>query len=162
MVIAPPLLWLLIGLGLCAVEALVPTAFVAFVMGVGALVVAIAAFVIPNPLVQVVLWGVVTGGLLLLSRRWLARSRPSETWDAVEAETLTDFLPDRPGRVLYEGGSWRAIAADPALAIAAGQRVYVIGRTGTTLLILPHPPLADLPPERPNNHPLNPEPPNHE
>jgi membrane protein implicated in regulation of membrane protease activity len=152
MVIAPPLLWLLIGLGLCAVEALVPTAFVAFVMGIGALVVAIAALVIPNPLAQVVLWGAVTGGLLVLSRRWLTRSHPPESWDAVEAETLTEILPDRPGRVLYEGGSWRAIAADPGLAIAAGQRVYVIGRSGTTLLILPHPPYP-TPPLPPGTEP---------
>lgn len=153
MVIAPPLLWLLIGLGLCAVEALVPTAFVAFVMGIGALVVAIAALIIPNPLVQVVLWGAVTGGLLLLSRRWVTRSPIApDTWDAVEAETLTEILPDRPGRVLYEGGSWRAIAADPGLAIAAGQRVYVIGRTGTTLLILPHPPYS-TPPLPPGHQP---------
>ena len=145
MTLAAPFIWLAIGLILCAVEAIVPTAFVAFVMGIGALVVAIAAAALPDPLLQVLLWGGVTGTLLWLSRRWTRRSNhPTETWDAIDAETLTEIGGDRPGRVRYEGNSWRAISADGATLIPAGQSVYVVGRSGTTLLVLPHPPLDAL------------------
>jgi membrane protein implicated in regulation of membrane protease activity len=39
--------------------------------------------------------------------------------------------------VLYEGSSWQARCRDEALAIAPQQKVKVIDREGTTLIVMP-------------------------
>jgi hypothetical protein len=51
----PTVLWLLLGAGLCLVEFILPTAFIAFVMGLSAFLVAIVAHLLPVSL-QVLLW----------------------------------------------------------------------------------------------------------
>lgn len=128
-------LWLLLGISLCLVEAVIPTAFVALVLGLSALMVAIVAQWFPLNL-QVLLWI----GLSLLGV-WISRGfvRPHRDakWDAKEGETLTEILPGQVGRVLYEGNSWAARCEDPEVTIPAHQSVLVVGRKGTTLLVLP-------------------------
>jgi len=131
----PTTIWLLIGLGLCLSEVIIPTAFVAGVMGISALVVAMVATILPlNG--QVLLWAGLSALLIWISRRFV-RNRPSRVLDATEAETLTEILPGQVGRVLYEGNSWAARCDDHSLTIAPHQRVYVVGREGTTLRVMP-------------------------
>jgi membrane protein implicated in regulation of membrane protease activity len=55
----------------------------------------------------------------------------------VIGETLTEILPGQAGRVLYEGNSWRARCDDDKLSLAPGQKVYVVSREGTTLIVMP-------------------------
>lgn len=142
----PALIWLIAGSILCLMEFVFPTAFVALMMGISAILVAIAALVIPYLGVQIFLW--LTGSTLLIiaSRRFLTPKRSlSSLQDAQEGETLTEIVPGKAGRVLYEGNSWRAITADDHIAIPPHQSVYIVSRKGNTLFVLPTNFLKDHP-----------------
>jgi membrane protein implicated in regulation of membrane protease activity len=131
------MLWLLAGSILCLLELLVPTAFVAFLMGISALLVALVASIVPQFSVQVVLWLLIATVLVFLSRRFLPHPRASKNLDAQEGKTLTEIPVGQTGRVLYEGNSWRARCEDDTAAIAPHQKVYVVRREGTTLIVVP-------------------------
>ena len=136
--LSPSLLWLLAGAMLCSVELFVPTAFVAFMMGLSAFLVAIVAWMLPTAFpLQVVVWLFFSTALVFLSRRFLPHPRVSKTLDAKDAQTLTEIPAGQTGRVLYEGNSWRARCEDGMEAIAANQSVYVVRREGNTLIVVP-------------------------
>jgi membrane protein implicated in regulation of membrane protease activity len=85
----------------------------------------------------VVLWLLLSTTFVFLSRRFLPNSRASKSLDAKEAQTLTEIPAGQTGRVLYEGNSWRARCEDEAEALAPNQKVYVVRREGTTLIVVP-------------------------
>ena len=136
MSLTPTMIWLIVGVALCLVEVVVPTAFIACVMGISALLVAFVSSLIPLNL-QVVLWMGLSLALVLVSRRFVPRRGAAMKMDAIEAETLTEIPPGKTGRVRYEGNSWAAECEDEHLAIAPHQKVYVVARRGTTLIVLP-------------------------
>lgn len=130
--------WLIVGAMLCLVELFVPTAFTAFMMGMGAFVVALVTMVLPlKGAFQVALWLVLSTAFVYLSHRLMPKRRVSSIENATEAQTVSEILPGETGRVLYEGSSWRARSGDEKLAIAPNQKVYIVGREGTTLIVLP-------------------------
>jgi membrane protein implicated in regulation of membrane protease activity len=132
------LIWLLAGAGLCLTELFLPSAFVAFMMGISALIVALLSQLGLALWMQVVAWLMLSTLLIVLSRRFLQpRRRKSKIQDAITAETLTEIPAGKTGRVLYEGNSWRALCDDEQLNVAAHQRVYVVRREGTTLIVMP-------------------------
>ncbi|WP_341524824.1 NfeD family protein [Nostoc sp. UHCC 0302] len=133
------LIWLLAGAVLCLMELFLPSAFVAFMMGISAFVVALLSVAgLGNVWLQVVIWLLLCVALVVLSRRFLQpRQRKSKLRDAVTAETLTEIPVGKTGRVLYEGNSWQARCDDDKLGIAPNERVYVVGREGTTLIVMP-------------------------
>jgi membrane protein implicated in regulation of membrane protease activity len=133
------LIWLLAGSVLCLMELFLPSAFVAFMMGISAFVVALLSQVGLGSLwLQVVVWLVLSLVLVLLSRRFFQpRRRKSKIQDAVIGETLTAIPAGTTGRVLYEGNSWRARCDDDKLSLAPQQAVYVVRREGTTLIVMP-------------------------
>lgn len=136
--LSPAMLWLIAGSVLCLVEIFVPTAFVAFTMGLSAFAIAIVAWIWPTAFpLQVVLWLLLSTALVFLSRRLLPHPRASKNLDAMEAQTLTEIPPGETGRVLYEGNSWRARCEDEMEAIAPNQPVYVVRREGNTLVVVP-------------------------
>lgn len=136
--LSPALLWLIAGLILCSVELFVPTAFVAFLMGLSACAIALVAWLLPTAFpLHVVLWLLLSTALVFLSRRFLPHPSVSKKLDAMEAQTLTEILPGQTGRVLYEGNSWRARCEDGMEAIAPNQKVYVVRREGNTLIVMP-------------------------
>ncbi|MGK7932844.1 MAG: NfeD family protein [Microcystaceae cyanobacterium] len=136
--LSPSFIWLIVGMILCAMELALPTAFVAFMMGLSAIAVGIIALILPSIKLQLVLWLLVSTFSIVFSRRWLTPQRKgSMIRDAQEGTTLTEIEAGEAGRVLYEGNSWRAICADDKAAIAANQTVYVVKRTGNTLIVLP-------------------------
>jgi len=138
MVLNPAIAWLVAGTLLCLVEAFVPTAFTAFAMGISAFLVALVAKLFPTFLaLQVGLWMVFSVASVYLAHRLMPKRKVTAIEDATEAQTLTEILPGQTGRVLYEGNSWRARCGDEKCAIAPNQKVYVIGRQGTTLLVMP-------------------------
>lgn len=136
MTLNPTMIWFLIGAVLCLIELFVPTAFVAFVLGISALLVAAVASIVPFNL-QIVLWMGLSLLLVVVSRRFVRFSVASMKLDATEAETLTEIPAGQAGRVLYEGNSWAARCEDQTLDIAANQRVLVVRRQGTTLIVVP-------------------------
>jgi membrane protein implicated in regulation of membrane protease activity len=135
MSLTPTLVWLLAGVALCLIEFVLPTAFIAFVMGLSALIVATVSTVMPLN-VQIILWMALSVLMVLVSRRFINRKAALKL-DATEAETLTEILPGKPGRVLYEGNSWSARCETFDGTIAPHQKVYIVGRRGTTLIVVP-------------------------
>lgn len=132
-----PIFWLTAGLILCLMELVIPTAFIELTMGISAILVGLLAWFIPYLTIQVILWMVFSVGLTLLLRRLLPKRKRTTIEDAKEAKTLTAIAPGAVGRVIYEGNSWQARCEDDQLEIAPNQKVYVVGRQGTTLLVLP-------------------------
>lgn len=137
MVLTPTLIWLIAGALLCLIELFLPTAFVAFMMGLSAFAVAGLSLVLPYLSWQVALWMVFSTACVVLSRRFLPKQVARAIEDAKEAETLTEIPAGQAGRVLYEGNSWRARCSDESITIAPHQTVIVVGRQGTTLIIMP-------------------------
>ncbi|MCY7275356.1 MAG: NfeD family protein [Phormidesmis sp. CAN_BIN44] len=135
MSLTPTMIWLIAGVALCLIEFVLPTAFIAFVMGLSALIVATVSTVLPLS-VQIILWMALSVLMVLVSRRFINRKADLKL-DATEAETLTEILPGKPGRVLYEGNSWSARCETFDGTIAPRQKVYVVGRKGTTLIVVP-------------------------
>lgn len=133
------LIWLIAGIVLCLMELFLPTAFVEFMMGISAFVVALLSFLGLRSLwLQVIFWLLLSGMLVMFSRRFLQPPiRKSKVTDAVIGETITEILPGKVGRVLYEGNSWRARCDDTTVSLAPGQTVYVVSREGTTLIVMP-------------------------
>ncbi|WP_427159453.1 NfeD family protein [Aliinostoc sp. HNIBRCY26] len=132
------LIWLMAGAVLCLTELFLPSAFVAFMMGISALIVALLSQFGLALWMQVVAWLLISSLLTALSRRFLQpRRRKSKIQDAVTAETLTEIPAGKTGRVLYEGNSWRALCDDEKIAIASHEKVYVVRREGTTLIVMP-------------------------
>lgn len=133
------MLWLLAGSILCLMELFLPTAFVAFMMGISALIVGLVASLLPTAFpLQVSLWLLLSTSFVLLSRRLLPSARASKNLDAKEGRTLTEIPVGESGRVMYEGNSWLARCADDTQAIAPNQKVYVVKQEGTTLIVLPY------------------------
>ena len=138
MLITYTLVWLIAGAVLCLLELFLPTAFVAFMMGISALIVALVSVLIPQLSLQVILWLGLSTSFILLSRRFVPKAKKSRLiQDAVIAETLTAIAPGKEGRVIYEGNSWRARCEDKENAIAPSEKVYVVRREGTLLIVLP-------------------------
>jgi membrane-bound serine protease (ClpP class) len=134
---------MLLGLGLMATEAFVPS-FGAFVLG------GVSAFVIgslmmfnapgahlPLPVIvgAALTSAVLLGGVLTLLVRLRRRpvSSGTETLIGAPGRTLTGWS-DRSGEVIVRGERWRARAEVP---IQSGQNVRVIARDGLTLLVEP-------------------------
>jgi membrane protein implicated in regulation of membrane protease activity len=135
--LSTPILWLTAGLILCLMELFLPTAFIELTMGLSALIVGCIAWAVPSLLVQVGLWLLLSVGLTLLLRRLLPKRKKTQLEDAKEAKTLTMITPGQTGRVLYEGNSWQARCEDEHQEVAPNQMVYVVGRRGTTLIVIP-------------------------
>jgi membrane protein implicated in regulation of membrane protease activity len=136
--ISPSGLWAIVGMMLCLLELLVPTAFTAVCMGVSALLLALVAIAIPSWIgAQIVIWMLCSCGLIILGYHINKKRSSRKIQESTEAEALTAMMPNRPGRVLYEGTSWRAKCAEGVESIAAHEQLHVVGREGTTLIVMP-------------------------
>ena len=132
-------IWLIVGACFCLSELFIPTAFVAFMMGLSAFIVALLSFTLGIPLwLQALCWLLLSASLIVLTRKYISPPRrKSKIRDAVLGETITEIPAGRTGRVLYEGNSWRARCDDEHAFIGPYQRVYVVRREGTTLIVMP-------------------------
>lgn len=140
---SPTLIWLGTGAILCLMELFVPSAFVAFMMGLAALVVAAVSLMVPSLGLQVGLWLILSTILIFLVHRFSPSKRLAKRMDAVEGQTITEIPPGKTGRVLYEGNSWRAKCDDHHISIPPHEKVYVVRMEGTTLVVLPEKLLHD-------------------
>ncbi|QUS59885.1 NfeD family protein [Synechocystis sp. PCC 7339] len=136
---SPVYLWIVAGTILCLVEVIFPVDFVAVVMGLSAVATAGVALLVPGSFaLQSLCWLGLSVLSIILLRRFLPHPRQKSILrDAVEGQCLMAILPGETGRVLYEGNSWRAECQDPDVAIAIDEKVYVVGRSGNTLLVYP-------------------------
>lgn len=131
------LIWVIIGVALCAMELLIPSAFIESALGVSAFIVALLSFAVPGWNYQIVLWMVIS----LLTFWALKRLVPNRTApalrEATEARTTTAIAPGQTGRVIYEGNSWQARCEDSKVSIESDQEVFVVERRGNTLIVIP-------------------------
>ena len=119
-------------------EFVFPTAFVSFMMGVAALLVAIASLFIPQFTLLMGLWLILATGLIILARKLFTPKRKiTVTGDDSNATAISGIPAGTTGRVLYEGNSWPAICADYTKDIAPNESVYVVQKKGNTLIVLP-------------------------
>jgi membrane protein implicated in regulation of membrane protease activity len=136
--ISPSGWWAIMGATLCAIELLVPTAFIAVCMGISALLVAIVALLVPSWFgLQMAIWMLLSGGLVVLGYRLNQKRSSRKIQESTEAEALTAMMPNQTGRVLYEGASWSAKCADGVESIAAQEKLHVVGREGNMLIVMP-------------------------
>lgn len=140
----PSQIWFAIGLGLLLLELLVPlpTFLIAGAMGLSAIVVALVALVVPFTVIHAALWVALSVAFAWLTRRFVPRDS-KRLAEAVEGVTLTEIPAGQCGRVQYEGVSWKARCDDVKIAIPAQQKVYVLRRQGTTLIVVPEKWLAE-------------------
>ena len=136
--LTPAIAWLIFGSILCLMELILPTAFVAFMMGISAIIVSATALIITNTSIQMILWLIFSSLLVFGSRKYLTpKHSHSLLQDAQEGKTLTEISSTKAGRVMYEGNSWRAICADENTSISPEKTVYIVSRIGNTLFVLP-------------------------
>lgn len=147
----PILFWVIVTAAgiLCSMEFIFPTAFVSFMMGIAALLVAIASLVLPQQYILLIgLWLLFSAGLIALSRRLFTPQRKlSSTGDDSEATAISGIIAGTVGRVIYEGNSWRAKCADETRDIAPNEVVYVLRKQGNTLIVLPSRMIDQIEPE---------------
>ncbi len=130
--------WILLGVALCGMELMIPTAFLESALGVSAIAVGLLLMVLSVPLSwQIALWMAFSLVLFWALRRFAPRRQPPALMDSTEARTITSIPPGQSGRVMYEGNSWPACCSDRDVAIATNQTVIVIGRQGNTLIVMP-------------------------
>jgi len=135
----PTVFWIIAGTILCMMEFVFPTAFVSFMMGVAAFLVAIASLFVPEFTLLMGLWLIFATGLTILSRRLFTPKRKvSITGDDSNATVVSGIPAGATGRVLYEGNSWQAKCADETIDIAPNESVYVVQKQGNTLIVLPN------------------------
>ena len=134
----PTIFWIILGGILCSMELVFPTAFVSFMMGVAALLVAVVSLFLPQYTLLMGLWLLFSTVLIIISRRLFTPKRKiSITGDDSEATAIGGIPAGNAGRVLYEGNSWRAKCADETRDIAPSEPVYVVSKKGNTLIVLP-------------------------
>ena len=135
-----PLTWLLIGLALLASEWLGASFDGLLPAAVAALLISALSAVVPLALLlQLLLFGLLTGGLLLAIRRWSASQRERNIPPSPSAEravVITALGGDGAGRVRWQGQSWAADNLEPTQPLQAGSEVVVMGRAGTRLQVL--------------------------
>ena len=119
-------------------ELIFPTAFVSFMMGVSALLVAVISLFVPQYNLLVGLWLIFSVSLTVLSKRFFTFKRKATiTGDDLEAKAISGIPAGTIGRVLYEGNSWQAKCADETIDIAPNEAIYVLDKKGNTLIVLP-------------------------
>ncbi len=132
--------WLLIGLVLLTIEWLGASFDGLLPAAVAALLISVLSAVVPLALLpQLLLFGLLTGGLLLAIRRWSAQQRERSIPPSPSAEravVITAFGGDGAGRVRWQGQSWAAENLEPHQPLPAGCEVMVMGRDGTRLQVL--------------------------
>ncbi len=134
---SPALIWVIVGVVLCLMELLIPTAFLESALGLSAFVVALLTFVVPSPNYQILLWVVISGLMFWALKRFIPNRTAPALQEATEARTTTAIAPGQVGRVIYEGNSWQAKCNDDQVSIPPNQEVFVVERKGNTLIVIP-------------------------
>ena len=143
MFLDPAFLWALLGLVLIGAEFLVPGLVVVF-FGIGALVTAALAALVPgisaSLVAQIVAWLGSTAIAFVALRRSLARVFRGKMISADDAAVVGKsavvterITAENPGRVRFEGTTWRAASYTETLE--QGMTVDILKQDGLTLYV---------------------------
>lgn len=128
-------LWLLGGMMFLTIGMLVGEPSIAAI-GLAAIITAIAALNVPSLAVQLLLWSLLSISMAVVMRGMVPQESADLQFDS-EAQ-VSDTIPlGGVGEVTYQGSLWQARCQVSDVAIATGQTVYVVGRHGNTLIVLP-------------------------
>lgn len=138
-----PAFWLIVGIIFAVSEALTVGLVTIWFTG-GAVVALVAALLGAGIPVQVVLFFIVSIGLLVTTRKIfvnkLKTGGTKTNVDALvgeEAKVLTEIKPFEPGSVKLKGQEWTAVAKDDTLTIASGDIVKVVAIEGVKAVVKP-------------------------
>lgn len=133
----PDVIWLLLGLALIVVEVITGT-FYLLILGVAAIVGAIAAYFGGSFMVQVLAAGVaaVAGFVYLQTRKRSAQESKNEILDLGQTVTLDSWVSEsqRLARVKYRDALWDAVVKD-ADNVAPGTVLYITGQDGSRFTV---------------------------
>lgn len=143
MTIGMPVFWLVAAIIFGVSEALTVGLVTIWFAG-GALVALAAALLGAGIPVQIVLFFVVSIGLLVSTRKVfvqkLKTGKAKTNIDALigeEAMVLTEIKPFAPGSVKLKGQEWTAVTKDENLSIASGEIVKVVAIEGVKAVVKP-------------------------
>jgi membrane protein implicated in regulation of membrane protease activity len=141
----PAIIWLIIGLIFIASEFFVP-GFVIFFFGSGAILTAILTAFIPfvnsSIILQTLIWlGASVFSLCFLRKHFakifkgrLQRPEQKEVEDSGKKATVIKAItPERPGRIRFQGTSWRA--ASYTESFKPGDTVDILKKEGFTFIV---------------------------
>jgi len=139
----PIFIWALIGLLFIGLEFAFP-GFVVFFFGVGALITSLLSAIIPglksSMIPQILIWLGTSSLSLAFLRKYLAkvfRGRmlvgSGDEASGKTAEVLERITPDTPGRVHFQGTTWKALSYTETLE--KGEIVTVLKQEGVTLIV---------------------------
>ncbi|MCP9888881.1 NfeD family protein [Cyanobium sp. ATX 6A2] len=137
------LIWLVVGLTLLLLEVL-GAEFDGLLAGaLAGLALSLTTALLPLPAaLQLLLFALLTGALLVGLQRWSQRRRERPiplSHAADQARVISPFDADGEGRVRWQGQSWAATNLEPRQALEAGAAVMVMGREGNHLQVVPLP-----------------------
>lgn len=93
--------------------------------------------IVPSFNWQIAYWMGISAACILWIRPMFLKGKKFSDRDATEATTITEILPGKIGKVLYEGCLWQARCNDRTVEIPSNQIVYVLRREGNTLIVMP-------------------------
>ena len=139
----PIFVWAFIGLAMIGLEFLIPGLVIIF-FGAGALITSILTAIIPGLKSgigwQIVLWLAASGLSIAFLRKYLSKVFRGKTLiDTGEelsgktAKVTERITPDNPGRVHFEGTTWKASSYTETLN--KGETVTVLKQEGLTLIV---------------------------
>jgi inner membrane protein len=144
----PELFWFVVGMILFLLELVVP-GFVIFFFGIGAWLTALVCLITnPGTDLQIIIFAITSVFALIGLRRIIQRKfffSKEGLSEAVEDEftgkegiALTDFGPDRSGKVEFKGTTWKAEAeADGGLEIKENQKIIIVKKDNFKLIVKP-------------------------
>ncbi|MEL6223516.1 MAG: NfeD family protein [Cyanobacteria bacterium J06626_14] len=132
---SPHRLWLISGLVVLGLGMLVGEPGIASI-GLAALITAVLALSVPSISVQLIVWSILSLALAIVLRGLVGQKTKPSQWQT-EAEVTMTIPEGRVGEVAYEGTLWKAKCDIADLQVSQGELVYVVGRQGNTLLVMP-------------------------
>lgn len=130
------ILWLVGGFSFLILSAMAGGEPIVASLGVAALITAIVSLTISSITIQFMIWGILAIALAVVLRGLVPRG--SSQLKANTEATVSETIPSGGvGLVSYDGALWKARCQISDVAIPPGRVVYVVGRQGLTLLVMP-------------------------
>jgi membrane protein implicated in regulation of membrane protease activity len=140
----PELFWFILGLVFFLAELVIPGFFI-FFFGLGAWVAAVTCLIWePGINLQIIIFAVVSVLSLLGLRRMIQKkffyskedlsAEVEDEFTGREALALTEFGPEKPGKVEFKGTSWKA---ESNSKIMEGQTVIIVNKENVKLIVKP-------------------------
>jgi len=141
-VLSPVAFWIILGVVLMVVEIFTPTFFV-FWFGLGSLAAAVAAYFWENTIVELLIF-IVVSGILVLSTRKLAKKITGEQPRSINIDEIVgkeaiviERVDNKAGTgvVKVNGDMWRAMADNDDTHYEKGQRVKILKVEGAHVVV---------------------------